>query len=107
VNDITIHLSQETKEILLKLIEAIGKGGKKMFNPDGPATEGQVKYLDSLLNGKDDMRRTITEKHGVAYTADLTKAQASTWIEYLKKKTEKKPAEAPSRPTVDTNQLPF
>ena len=105
--EIVISFSPQAEELLLKLVEAIGKGGKKMFKPDGPATEGQIKFLEVLLAGKDTLRQQIIEKLGITYIADMTKAQASKSIEYLKGKEEKKKSEVKTETSTNTNQLPF
>jgi len=86
MNDVTIHLSKETQEILLKLIEAIGNSGyKKPYKQTGPATEGQIKFIEDLLReGKDELRAQVLAKLNVKSIAEIPKEKCSAVIEYLK-----------------------
>lgn len=51
-----------------------------------PASEAQVKLLSSLLNGKDEILKSILQKHNASSLTELSSRDASGYIEKLKGK---------------------
>lgn len=81
--DITIHLSKETQDVLLKVAEAIGR--KSYKNKPGPITEGQLKYISTLLSDRNDLKEIILNKLQVEDLAKIPFEKFNDILGYVKK----------------------
>jgi len=54
-----------------------------------PASEKQVKFLESLIGGRQNYKKLVLDTHGLEDLSGLSSSQCSTWIKWMQERDKK------------------